>query len=309
MKKNTRTIGELWDFYWTRHASQCKSASKMEYHYKKSLAHWSERRACSILPEEVDDLKKSFGKKTEMANRTLEILRRMYAFSLAWCFYQGSDPTRAVPLNKRKKRTRFLEEDEFPLFYREICKIGSQKVRDYLLICIFNGQRMSTVKTMRWSDVHLDRGIWIVPADAPGNKNGEPWPLPLADEVVAILKRRRSTSSMREIYVFPSRFVHLRGSKFNGYMAPPYRQWNDIKEAVGIPDVIIHDLRRTFGTYACAVTENPFLIARSMGHKNLASTSIYAMGKKKGLKALINETVNSLLRTVSEDNSAGSAPL
>lgn len=51
--------------------------------------------------------------------------------------------------------------------------------------------------------------------------------------------------------------------------------WHRIRQRANIPDVRIHDLRHTVGTYAGQAGANAFLVRDKLGHKTLAMTGRY----------------------------------
>lgn len=291
------TIGALWNHYYEGHVKhRCKTAKQMLTLYNKYLVELENKLAAGVTPFDVQALHNKLGSQSgrTLANRVLEILRRIYSYSIEWQLYKGDNPAKVVKPFPKRERMRFVEVDEMPRLFDALNKHATEKTRDFFMCCLFTGQRLSTVSSMRWQDLRLERGVWYIPAEAPGNKTGEDFELPLADEVVEILKRRRE-SIVHFDWVFPAR----RPSK-RGYIAPPYRQWYRIRKAADLTDVVIHDLRRTFGTYENALIDNPFVIARSMGHKSLASTRIYARLQRDPLKVAIDKTVKSLIATGSQ---------
>jgi integrase len=52
--------------------------------------------------------------------------------------------------------------------------------------------------------------------------------------------------------------------------------WQRIREHVGIPDVRLHDLRHTTGTYASQAGVNAFQVRDLLRHANISMTGRYA---------------------------------
>ena len=70
-------------------------------------------------------------------------------------------------------------------------------------------------------------------------------------------------------YVFP-------GHKGTGHLVNLSKPWKRIRERADIPDVRIHDLRRTVGSMLKASGEDLTLIAKVLNHQELSTTAIYA---------------------------------
>lgn len=56
----------------------------------------------------------------------------------------------------------------------------------------------------------------------------------------------------------------------------PKRAWAAIRQRAGIPDVRIHDLRRTLGSWMAVAGTSLQVIGKSLGHRDLKSTEVYA---------------------------------
>ena len=69
-----------------------------------------------------------------------------------------------------------------------------------LMVMLLTAQRCGEVCRMRWQDVDLERGGWMIPAEA--SKNADPHRVPLTAGVVAILKRRQARGD--DVYVSPT---------------------------------------------------------------------------------------------------------
>ena len=166
-------------------------------------------------------------------------------------------------------------------------------LRDYFLIALLTGARRANVLGMRWADVHLQRGIWSIPE----TKSGDGLAVPLVPEAIQILKRRRNDE---DEWVFPGRgksghLVEPKGAwrrlirraaviileKRDPKRLPkrqPYsdEQWSSIVRWAGLQDLRIHDLRRSLGSWQAATGASLSMIGKTLGHKNVSTTAIYA---------------------------------
>jgi integrase len=70
-------------------------------------------------------------------------------------------------------------------------------------------------------------------------------------------------------WVFPG-----RGK--SGHLEDAKHPWQRIRERAGVPDVRIHDLRRTLGSWLAASGYSLPLIGRALNHSNVATTQVYA---------------------------------
>jgi integrase len=84
-----------------------------------------------------------------------------------------------------------------------------------------------------------------------------------------VLERRRREAKEGAVFVFPA-------SSRTGHISDIKKKWFEFRKRAGIPDVRLHDLRRTKGSYAALSGESLQKIAAVLGHKSLGSTQIYA---------------------------------
>ncbi|WP_341790792.1 site-specific integrase [Rickettsia endosymbiont of Polydrusus tereticollis] len=115
--------------------------------------------------------------------------------------------------------------------------------------------------------MNLTDKTWCIPAIK--TKNGESHLIPLTSEAVEILRRRYQES--KNNWVFPS----PRNSK-SGHFEEPKKSWYKIRQKAGIPDVRIHDLRRTRGSWLAISGASEYIIGKALNHKSPKSTKIYA---------------------------------
>ena len=70
-------------------------------------------------------------------------------------------------------------------------------------------------------------------------------------------------------YVFP-------GPGATGHLVEPRKAWKRILDRAEIEDLRIHDLRRSLGSWQAATGANLSVIGKTLNHKNVTTTAIYA---------------------------------
>jgi integrase len=106
-------------------------------------------------------------------------------------------------------------------------------VRAAFKLLIETGARRSEVLRARWEDIDFEQGLWRIPSP----KAGRPQVQPLLDSTLALLSNLQRTTSP---YVIAGRFPDRPRSDLK-------KAWERIREAAGVQDIRVHDLRRTFG--------------------------------------------------------------
>ncbi len=274
-RQDAGTFGDLVEKYIERHvrghASHPERAiQEVRWAVNKHLASWKNRKLDAVSRNDVVNLHEAVGRKHKVtANRLVQLIRRVYNWAAApdVGLHRGENPARHIKLFHESKRTRFLKPAELPLFFTALRQEANAALRDYVNLALWTGARRSDVLSMRWQDLGLDDNRWEIPHP----KNRNPYIVPLTPEAVKILRDRRALANGSE-WVFPSK----RGRA--GHIANFKRSWKKLLSRAGLADKDLrqHDLRRTLGSYQAARGTSLGIIGKSLGHRSLAATAIYA---------------------------------
>jgi integrase len=111
--------------------------------------------------------------------------------------------------------------------------------------------------------VDFDRKVLRLPQ----TKADRPHEIPLSGPAVAVLQRIvRYTDNP---YVFP-------GSKKGEHLVNITKPWYRVREAAGVEDVRLHDLRRTVGSWLASAGNSLPLIGKVLNHSSVQTTAVYA---------------------------------
>lgn len=126
--------------------------------------------------------------------------------------------------------------------------------------------------------------MWTIPAAKA--KAGEVIRIPLSSVALQILENRKLTSASE--WVFPG-----RGK--SGHLEEPKTAWKRILKRAELTDLRLHDLRRTLGSWQAATGASLPIIGKSLGHKSLAATQIYARLDLDPVRAAVNKATSAML--------------
>ena len=157
-------------------------------------------------------------------------------------------------------------------------------IRDYFLLALLTGARRANVLAMRWAEVNLAEGLWRIPR----TKNGDPQNVTLSPEAVTILQIRKKTAEEDAEFVFP-------GTGASGHLVEPKKGWARVLERADITDLRIHDLRRTLGSWQAKTGASLTIIGKSLNHKNMATTAIYARLDLDPVRQSVNTATTAML--------------
>ena len=318
------TFEDLYKEYMERHAYVYNRRPDIsEGSYRLYLSHWAKRRLSSITKLDVQRWHSRTGRDRgqRTANNALSLLRAMFNRGIDWDLFDGPNPTQGARKFKDVSRERFLLPDELKRFLEALKVESNPAFRDLFLLLLLTGARKSNVLAMRWQDINLDGSVWTIPQ----TKIGEPQVLPLSPQAVDVLRHRAiglsvqqgnvvkldrpresgeriATNSAilrysdpvtetRRTLLLPSAFV-FPGVGRTGHLRDPKKAWSKLLERAEIGDLRIHDLRRTHGSYMAATGANQFVISRALGHKDIATTAIYARLDLDPIRAAITRATD-----------------
>jgi integrase len=144
------------------------------------------------------------------------------------------------------KRDTIISEHELPLFYSYIIEHLKKNlavpdlclVPEFLLFVLFSGCRRGEAENLKWENVDFVTEIITFSE----TKTGTDRTIPFSSVLKVLLKRRQAVS--QSLYVFDS-----KRSK-TGHLAKPFSFMEKMCEKTGIKSFSVHDLRRTYITYA-----------------------------------------------------------
>jgi len=266
-------FGDLFTDYLERHAKPYKKPRSWQEDqglYGRYLKPLAGRKVSAITRADVQRLHANIGREHGIysANRTLALVSVVFNR----CARDIPNPAKGCRRFKEQSRDRFLDAEELRRFFTALQDEPSDTWRDFFTVALLTGARRANVLGMTWQDVDLDRGLWRIPETEA--KGGVPLAVILAVPVVEILRRRHGENG-ESPFVFPS-------VGKSGHLAEPRKAWHDLCKRAGLVDgdgkntARLHDLRRTLGSWQAGAGASLSIIGRTLGHKSVATTAIYA---------------------------------
>jgi integrase len=290
------TLDALFSQYLEHHAKPHKrSWEEDQAQYRRYLQQeWGKRKLSGLHRAELQALHTRLGQAhgPYAANRLLALLRSLFGKAAEWG-WEGGNPADGIKQFSEKARERFLQADELPRLFAALAEENNPAMRDYVLLSLLTGARKTNVLSMRWQDVHLERQTWQIPR----TKNGTPQTVPLVAEALAILGKRRANAGDSE-FVFP-------GSGKRGHLVEPKKAWQRILERAGLENLRLHDLRRSLGSWQAATGANLAVIGKTLNHKDMKSTAIYARLNLEPVRAAMETATQAMWEAAEEKSPDG----
>jgi integrase len=250
----------------------------------KYLAQWKSSKLGEISRTKVRQLHHDLGKKNGRytANRVLQFLKTTFNFGINQEMWRGENPAEGIKLFAEVKRERFIQDDdEMRRLFAALEDEPSTDLVAFVLLSLSTGARKSDVFSMRWQDIQLEDNRWTVP----NPKGGRPYTVALPPQAIAIL-RNRQLNRVND-WVFPShgRTGHVMGLK---------RRWAELLKRAEIENLRQHDLRRTFASFQAKSGTSLQIIGKSLGHKSLGATQVYARLQLDPVRASVEPAVSAI---------------
>ncbi len=284
--KRDITISALCDLYLEEGGKTKKprtlglERSLIERHIKKLIGHSS---VLSLTQRDVERLlaniaagKSAADIKTKkrgraivrggkgIANRTIELLASIMTFAIAR-HVRADNPVRGVRKFKLQPRQRFLTSDEMATLGTKLME--AEAVEDpYALAAIrfllFTGCRKSEALTLQWAWVDLERAVINLPDSKTGAK-----PVLLTAPALDLLSNLPRIKDNPYVFAGRGPVTHFVGL---------HRVWGRIRQAAGIPEVRIHDLRHSFASVGAGRGDSLYVVGKLLGHTQARTTQRYA---------------------------------
>lgn len=278
------TLDEFFDLYIERYAKLHKKTWRVDINrYKFHLKAWGGKRKLSVFKKlDIQGLHIKVGKNSGIyaANRLLALVQVIFNKAIEWG-WEHPNPAHGIKKYKEESRDRHLQADELNRFFDAVSKEPNEIIRDYVLISLLTGARRSNVLAIRWSDINFEGATWFIKE----TKNGTPQTIPLLPAAIEILQARQEQAISE--FVFP-------GTGESGHLAEPKKGWKRILAWAGIEGLRIHDLRRSLGSWQASTGASLPVIGKTLNHKDIRSTSIYARVDLDPVRNAMDKAVNAM---------------
>lgn len=199
------------------------------------------------------------------ANRCLALLHTIFNAGIDDKLID-ENPATGVSKFKEEKRERIFTANDWHTLNQtmiELVRVGRVRhsTRIMFLLIAMTGARRDEIRCVRWDQVDLQNRVIRLDDSKTGEKNIT-MPLPAIDLIQSIAKTNNP-------FVFT-------GIKNEAPFAGHKRSWQTIRQAAGMPDLRIHDLRHAFLSYGAISGKSLRQLGEIAGHKDAKTTQRYA---------------------------------
>ena len=254
---------------------------------------WGRRKAKDITRRDVLKLLDGIvGRGAPIqANRTLEVVRRMFNFAIERDIIAVSPCYLVKAPSRENRKDRVLSADEIRALWCGLDRAGdpasddAKKVKLHPLsalavkLMLVTCQRKGEVVGVRWEDIDREAEMWTIPAEVA--KNGQAHRVPLSKLALDILdaaerlatpkpKKGQTLTPERPPFVFYSARTRapFTPEAINTALSRNF-------EALGVKDFTPHDLRRTGASHMTSMGIPRLTVSKVLNHVEKGVTAIY----------------------------------
>lgn len=228
-----------------------------------ATARYLQKVFAEFAPEQVTAadvvaLRRHLIDHASVCNRTISVLRMLFHEALEDRLVE-SNPCVGIRTVKQPRRTRRVEQTEFEAIKAQ----AGPLLAAVMDLCYLTGQRIGDVLKIALADLR-DEGLYVVQQKT-GVRVLIRWN---ADLRAAVAQAKAIGSSASGTYLL-GRKPPLYGTI--------WQQYKRARDAAGVPDVVLHDLRAMSGTEAQAQGVDP---QKLLGHTDRKMTERYLRDRK-----------------------------
>jgi integrase len=271
------TMDALWAIFEPRRVKPKKTGAEYTRLYEALVRpRLGQKLVKDISFQDVELLHDDLRNTPYQANRTLALLRVMfkYAVALKWI---DTSPAIEVKMFPEHKRRRHMRTGEAPKIARAIAlrEWSCPESCLFLWLIIFSGARSGEIADATWGD--LDGNVLTLKEHKTVKKTGVDRIIVLPPAAMEKLDKLAATESRH-----PDR-------KIISISRPEVLWQRHLRVEAGCPDLRIHDLRHTFGTYALEKGYTLDQIGESLNHSSPTTTKIYAELTDRSRQRIAND--------------------
>jgi integrase len=266
------------------------------------------------------------------ADRAVILVSSVFNFAADLELFEGTNPASRIQKNPASERDRFAQADELPHLFAAITE---SSLCDFFLLSLLTGARRSNVQEMSWRDIDLEAGIWRLDMTKNGTPQNvslspeaiailearkhmakkSPFVFPSTSKTGHLVEPKTAWATIRRrasVYRILE-LLHADGNLSEEERNYAYRllaeapakadkRYRAIADAQQIDsatydmaDLRIHDLRRTLGSWQAKCGASLAIIGKSLNHKDLESTRIYARLDLDPVRQSVNTATQAML--------------
>lgn len=276
---------------------------------------------------------KTSKKSERQADKAVAIISSVFNFAVDHEHFTGTNPAMRIQKNPAVSRDRFAQPGELPYLF---AAISESSLSGFFLMSLLTGARRSNVQAMAWREIDLDAGVWRIDMTKNGTpqsvtlspeavtilrsiketRGSSPFVFPGTGKTGHIVEPKKAWATILRRASIRRLLDHMEA---DGKLTTEEREHADKlvleapaaaeKRYISIAETLdfdpatydmtglrIHDLRRTLGSWQAKTGASLIVIGKSLNHKSLQSTAIYARLDLDPVRESVNAATQAMLK-------------
>lgn len=270
------SVNDLVDYYLGEYAKQRDNTPGYIADTRKMLDRFvtrslGTRKAADVTKADIRRLHASLKATPYQANRLLAALNKLFVLGVDE-FGVPSNPCGDLSKFREEKRERFLSSAEIRNLFELMAAHPNQACANAVRLLLLTGARKNELLRATWDMFDLEQGLWIKPSHH--TKQKKEHRVPLSAPVLEILRGMQATRDSGTPFLFPGR--KLPGRDEVSPLEDIRRFWDSIREAAGIEELRVHDLRHSAASLQVSAGVPLHVVGKTLGHTQAKTTERYA---------------------------------
>ena len=256
------------------------------------------KKVAAVQSRDIHLLHASMSDTPYQANRVLALLSKMLSLAVKWG-WRSDNPVKGIERFQERRRERWLSDDELRRLLAALFNHSNQRAANAVRFQLLTGARLGEVRTARWCNIDLERGVWTKPSHHTKQKRTEH--IPLSGPALALLTDMHVNADPNEQNLFPG---NVQGQPLQDIK----KFWRSVLSEAGISGYRLHDNRHTHASHLVSSGLSLEIVGRLLGHTNPITTKRYAHIADSPLRAA-TERFGAKLDALHKEREAEIVPL
>jgi integrase len=196
------------------------------------------------------------------ANRTKALISSIFNFAIGRDLLEQNPAYKVPKPTLERSRDRFLSDGEIRRLWAAL-ETEPLKVKAAYRLALLTAARRSELLDMPWTELDLDSGWWVLPADR--TKAGKTHRIPLGPTALNLLRALQVDRDSP--FVFSGRY---------GRPVVNPQKWNErLRKNAQLENFRLHDLRRTTASKLTEIGVPRLVVSKLLNHAEGGITAIY----------------------------------
>jgi integrase len=237
---------------------------------QRILPLFGERAMSSIKRAELVQFHlslKAEGLSGATCDHFLKLMRRIYNLAIEWEALSTNPLEKIKLFNEPNQVENLLSDEELYRLMTTLYTYPNQRLCRIARFLLATGARMNEALQAEWSNINIEKRLWLIPALQ--SKSKKVISKPLNDAAIRVLQEIQPDEQLRSGYLFAN---PATGKPLTSI----HKGWKAIREAAGLPHLRIHDLRHQYASMLVNSGRSLYEVQQLLGHSSPQVTQRYA---------------------------------